>query len=72
MDSQKQLNYDLAMAYAAARLTRRSAEELLEQAEREDIPLEEVELEMLREDFFYAYEYYRAQLPRDGVTFPLK
>ena len=71
MESQKKLNYDLAMAYAAARLTRRSAEEILQQAELAECPIEEMELEMLREDFFNAFEYYRAQLPREGITFPL-
>ena len=71
MESQKQLNYDLAMAFAAGRLAKRSAEEVLAQAEVADCPVEEMEFEMLREDFFNAYEYYRAQSPIEGLTFPL-
>jgi hypothetical protein len=72
MESQKQLNYDLAMAFAAARLAKRSAEEVQEQATFAECPIDEMEFEMLREDFFNAYEYYRAQLPAEGIVFPLK
>ena len=71
MESLKQLNYDLAIAFAASRHAKRSAEEVQAQADIAECPTEEMELEMLREDFFNAYEYYRAQLPPEGITFPL-
>ena len=65
MSSQKRLNYDLAMAFAAGRLAKRSAAEIQAQAELAKCPIDEMELEMIREDFFNAYEYYRAQFPAD-------
>ena len=71
MESQKQLNYDLAVAFATGKLAKRPAEEVLAQAETAKCSAEEMELEMLREDFFNAYEYYRAQSPTEGVSFPL-
>jgi len=71
MESQKQLNYDLAIAFAAGKLAKRSAEEVQVQADLAKCPVEEMELEMLREDFFNAYEYYRAQSPTEGISFPL-
>jgi len=71
MESQKQLNYDLAMAFAAGRLAKRAAKEVQAQADLAECSAEEMELEMLREDFFNAYEYYRAQSPPEGISFPL-
>jgi len=71
MESQKQLNYDLAIAFAASRLAKRSAEEVQGQADMAECSVAEMELEMLREDFFNAYEYYRAQSLPEGVSFPL-
>ena len=71
MESLKQLNYDLAIAFAAGRQAKRSAEEVQAQADITECSTEEMELEMLREDFFNAYEYYRAQSPPEGITFPL-
>ncbi|MCL2588123.1 MAG: hypothetical protein FWD84_01805 [Oscillospiraceae bacterium] len=72
METLKQLNYDLAMAFAAARQMRRTAEELQAQAELTKSSIDELEFEMVREDFFNAYEYYRAQSPLDESMFPLK
>jgi len=65
MSSQKRLNYDLAMAFAAGRLAKRTAAEIGEQAKLAECSTDEMELEMIREDFFNAYEYYRAQFPAD-------